>query len=168
MGGDFGRRLRDLVEGIRSEAEGTRSARSLDAAAARARRRHLERASLVETGDLLREAAPVLAALGLRSRSTAEEIRVEPIPGARPGDRHPPWLLVHCRPPAHEDAAVAILEVQWRVDDPRTPLPEAPCVIRYVAGDDTAAGFAEVREFLATAFEEFAASVARLDAIPRA
>ena len=63
---------------------------------------------------------------------------------------------------------VAVLEVTWRVDDPRTPLPEAPCVMRYVASDDSSSGVAEIHEFLAVAFEDFAAAVTRVDALPGA
>ena len=168
MSDEFGRRLRDLVEGIRAEAEGARAARVHDAAAARARRRRLEKASIEEARRLLREAEPVLAGLGLRPRVTPEEVRVEVIPGARLPEPHPPWLFAHCRPPGHEDAAVAVLEVTWRVDDPRTPLPEAPCTLRLVASDDSPSGLAEVRDFLAAAFEDFAAAVAKYDAFPKA
>ncbi len=168
MGNEFGRRIRDLVEGIRAEAEGTRVARAGDVAAARARRRRLERIALDEAAKMLREAEPVLAGLGFRGRITPEEVRVEPIPGARPGAKHPPWLFVACRAPAVEDTQVAVLEVTWRVDDPRTPLPEAPCVLRFVASDDSPAGIADVHEFLAVAFEDFAGAVARVDSLARA
>jgi len=168
MSNEFGRRLRDLVDGIRAEGEGTRVARAGDLAAHRARRRHLERIALEEARKMLREAEPVLAGLGLRGKTTPEEVRVDPIPGARPGEKFPPWILVRCRPPAMEDAAVAVLEVTWRVDDPRTPLPEAPNTLRFVASDDSAAGAADIRDFLAVAFEDFATAVARIDSLPRA
>lgn len=168
MSDEFGRRLRDLVEGIRAEAEGARVAKAGDAAAARARRKHLERAAFEEARRMIREAEPVLAGLGLRSRGTPEEIRIEAIPGARPAGAFPPWLNIHCRPPAFEDTAVAVLEVTWHVDDPRTPLPEAPCTLRHVAGDDSPAGIADIRDFLAVALEEFASCVAKFDSVSRA
>jgi hypothetical protein len=167
MGNEFGRRLRDLVEGIRAEAEGARLGRAGDLAAARARRRRLEKLSLDEAARMLREADPVFAGLGLRGQVTPEEIRVASIPGTRPSEKFPPWLLVRCRVPAMEDAQVAVLEVTWRVDDPRTPLPESPSVLRFVASDDSPAGVADVRDFLSVAFEDFAAAVARTDALPR-
>jgi hypothetical protein len=165
MANEFGRRLRDLVDGIRAEGEGLRAARAGDVATARARRSHLERIVRKEAGAMLREAEPVLVGLGLRGAVTPEEVRVETIPGARPGAKHPPWLLARCRPPATEDSGVAVLEITWRVDDPRTPLPEAPNVLRFVASDDSAGGVAEIRDCLAVAFEEFAAAVARIDAL---
>lgn len=168
MSDEFGRRLRDLVEGIRAEAEGVRATRAGDAAASRARRRHMEKVSLEEARRMLREAEPVLAGLGLRGRSTPEEIRVEAIPGARAPEPFPPWLNIRCRPPAYEDTTVAVIEVTWRVDDPRTPLPEAPCTIRLVANDDSPAGVAEIRDFLAVALEDFAACVAKFDSAAKA
>ena len=167
MSNEFGRRLRDLVEGIRAESEGARTARAGDVALARARRRRLERHALDEAAKMLKEAEPVLAGLGLRGRLTPEEVRVTPIPGARPGEKHPPWIVVRCRIPATEDVSVAVLEVTWLVDDPRTPLPEAPCTLRFVASDDSPAGIAEIREFLAVAYEDFAATVTRMDALSR-
>ncbi len=168
MGDEFGRRLRDLVDGIRIEAANKAVARADDPAAARARRRHLEKVVLEEARTILREAEPVLAGLGLRPKVHPEEIRVEPVPGARLPEKFPPWLTVRCRPPAFDTVRVGVLEVTWRVDDPRTPLPEAPCVLRFVASDDSPAGLAEVRDFLAVAMEDFAASLARIDALPRA
>ena len=48
MGNEFGRRLKDLVEGIRAETEGARAARAGDVAAARTRRRRLERLAMDE------------------------------------------------------------------------------------------------------------------------
>lgn len=167
MSNEFGRRLRDLVDGIRAEAEGGRVVRAGDLAAARARRRHLERLALEEAGKMLRQAEPVLAGLGFRGKTTPEEVRVDSIPGARPGEKFPPWLLVRCRLPATDDTQVAVLEVTWRVDDPRTPLPEAPCTLRFVASDDSPAGVADIHDFLAVAFEDFAAAVARVDSLPR-
>ncbi len=163
MSDEFGRRLRDLVEGVRVEAGIQQSARAGDAAAARARRRHLEKLVVAETAKMLREADGVFAGMGLRTRSTPEELRVEPVPGARLPERFPPYLLARSRHPSHEDARVVVLEVTWRVDDPRTPLPEAPNTMRLVVSDDSPAGLAEVRDFLAVAIEDFAGSVARFD-----
>lgn len=168
MSNEFGRRLKDLVEGIRAEAEHQAVARADDPAAARARRRHLEKVALGEAQRILKEAEPVLLGLGMRPRFTPEEIRVEPFPGARLPEKHPPWLTVACRPPAYDLVRVAVLEATWRVDDPRTPLPEAPCANRFVVSDDSPAGVAEIRDFLAVAVEDFAACVARIDALPRA
>jgi hypothetical protein len=166
--GSFGRRLRDVVDGIRAEAGVRRVDHAGDAAAAAARRRHLQKAAVAETLAILREAEPVLAGLGLRRVETPEEIRVEAIPGARPGEKFPPWWTVRIRPPAHDAARVVVIEVRWRVDDPRTPLPEDPSTVRFVMADDTPSGLAEVRDFLAVALEDFAASVARYDALPKA
>ena len=61
-----------------------------------------------------------------------------------------------------------VLEVTWRVDDPRTPLPEAPNTLRFVASDDSPAGVGEIRDFLSIALEDFASCVARFDVLPRA
>ncbi len=168
MSDEFGRRLKDLVEGIRAEADNARAVRAGDAAAARARRRRLEKAAMEEARRMFREAEPVLAGLGLRPKSTPEEISVVAIPGARLPEPFPPWLLFHCRPPAFEDTAVAVLEVTWRVDDPRTPLPEAPCTLRHVANEDSPAGLAEVRDFLSVAIEDFASCVTKFDSLPKA
>jgi hypothetical protein len=167
VGEEFGRRLRDLVDGVRAEAVHRAAPRKADAAAAEAFRRHLRKAVLAEAHSMLHAAGGVLSELGLRARVTPEEVRVEAIPGARLPEPHPPWLLVRCREPGHPDARVTVVEVTWRVDDPRTPLPESPCSIRHVSGDDSAAGIAEVHEFLGVALEEFAASVAKHDALPR-
>lgn len=163
MSDEFGRRLRDLVEGVRAEAGNHRAGRADDATAAKARRRHLEKAVHADAQRMIRGAEGVLAGMGLRPRVTPEEVRVEAIPGARIPEQHPPWLLLRCRHPEVEDSRVIVLEVSWRVDDPRTPLPEAPCVLRLVVGDDSPAALAEVRDFLAVAVEDFAASVARFD-----
>ena len=160
MTNEFGRRLKDLVDGIRAEASQKAVARADDPAAARARRRHLERGAWRETSDMLRSAEPVLAGLGLRPKSTPEELRIEAIPGARLPERFPPWLRVGFHPPVFEDIRVAVLEVTWRVDDPRTPLPEAPCTFRHVMSDDTAADLGDLRDFLSVALEDFAAAVA--------
>ena len=168
MSDEFGRRLRDLVDGIRVEADNAKAVRAGDEAAARARRRHLEKIAMAEALRMLREAEPVFTGLGLRPRATPEELRVEVIPGARLPEPHPPWLLARCRLPAYETAAVAVLEVTWRVDDPRTPLPETPSTLRFVVSDDSAAGVAEIRDFLSVALEEFAAAVAKFDFAPRA
>jgi hypothetical protein len=167
MSNEFGRKLRDIVDGIRAEAEGARVARAGDLAAARARRRHLERLAVEEARKMAKEADPVMAGLGLKARVTPEEVRMEPIAGARLPEKFPPWLLIRCRPPAMEEAVVAVVEVTWRVDDPRTPLPEAPNTLRHVSSDDSPAGLAEIRDFLAVALEDFAAAVARLDSLPR-
>ena len=167
MSEEFGRRLRDVVDGIRAEAVHRTGPRRADASAAESFRRHLRKAVMAEGESMLRAAGSVLAELGLRAKFTPEEARVEVIPGARLPEAHPPWLLVRCREPGHPEARVVVVEVTWRVDDPRTPLPEDPCSIRHVSGDDSAAGLAEVREFLGVALEEFAASVAKHDALPR-
>jgi hypothetical protein len=164
---EFGRRLRDVVDGVRAEAAHKAAPRREDAAAAESFRRHLRKAVMAEADSMLRAAAPVLAELGLRSKATPEEMRVEAIPGGRLPEAHPPWLLVRTREPGYPEARVIVVEVTWRVDDPRTPLPEAPCTIRHVSGDDSAAGIAEVRDFLGVALEDFAASVAKHDALPR-
>ena len=160
---EFGRRLRDLVEGVRSVASEHWAARAGTVAEARARRKHLEKIVQAEATSMLRSAEGVLAGMGLRTRFTPEELKVEPIPGARIPERYPPWLLLRCREPGMEDARVVVLEVTWRVDDPRTPLPEAPNTLRFVVSDDSAAGLAEVRDFLTVAFEDFASSVAKFD-----
>ena len=168
MSDEFGRRLKDLVDGIRTEAANQKIAHADDPSSARARRRHLEKVSLEEVRRILREAEPVLAGLGLRPKQTPEEVRVEAIPGARPPEKFPPWFTARCRPPAFETVRVAVLEVTWRVDDPRTPLPEAPCATRFVVSDDSPAGVAEIRDFLTIALEDFASNTARLDTLPRA
>ncbi|MCK6480738.1 MAG: hypothetical protein L6R43_11510 [Planctomycetes bacterium] len=168
MANEFGRRLKDLVDGIRAEALQKSVARADDPSAARARRRHLEKAAAKEADDLLRAAEPVLAGLGLRPKSTPEEIRVEAVPGARMPERFPPWLRVSFHPPAFDTVRVAVVEVSWRVDDPRTPLPEAPCTLRHVLSDDAPADLGDLRDFLSVALEDFAACVARNDVIPRA
>jgi len=165
---EFGRRLRDLVEGIRAEASRKAVARADDPAAARASRRHLEKIVLREATAMVGDAEPILAGLGLRPRVAPEEIRVEPIPGARPGERFPPWLNLRFHPPAFDDIRVAVVVVTWRVDDPRTPLPEAPCTVRQVVSGDTPADVGEFRDFLAVALEDFAASVTRGDVLPPA
>jgi len=165
---EFGRRLRDLVDGIRAEAAHRAVPRKADAAAAAAFRRHLRKAILAEAESMLAASGSVLAELGLRVRYTPEEACVEAIPGGRLAETHPPWLRVRTAQPGFDDARVVVVEVTWHADDPRTPLPEAPCTLRHVSGDDSAAGLAEVRDFLAVAFEEFAAAVARYDALPRA
>jgi len=165
---EFGRRLKDLVDGIRAEASRKAIARADDPAAARARRRHLEKVVLKETTDMLQASEPVLAGLGLRPRFSSEEILIETIPGARLREDFPPWLLIRFHPPAFEDIRVAVLVVTWRVDDPRTPLPEAPCTVRHVCSDDTPADLGDLRDFLAVALEDFAGAVARCDVIPRA
>ena len=167
MGDEFGRRLRDLVDGIRIEASTKATAHADDPASARARRRHLEKIALEEARKILREAEPVLASLGMRPRAVPEEMRVEGIPGARMPEKFPPWLTLRCRPPAYETVRVAVLAVTWRVDDPRTPLPEAPNTLRFVASDDSPAGVAEIRDFLSIALEDFATNVARFDVLPR-
>lgn len=165
MSDQFGRRLKDLVAGVRAAAVDHQAARAGDTAAARARRRHVETAVMEETRRMLREAEGVFSGMGLRPKFSPEEAKVEAIPGARLPEAFPPWLLARCRTPAMEDSRVAVLEVTWRVDDPRTPLPEAPSVLRLVVADDSPAGMADVRDFLAVAIEDFAAAVARFDAL---
>ncbi len=167
MAEEFARRLRDIIEGVRAEARHATDRRVADATAAKARRRHLERVCAEEARSLVEQTAPVLAGLGLREVATPAEFRVEPIRGARPPEAFPPWLRIACRPAAAEDIRVAVLEVNWRVDDPRTPLPEAPNTVRLVVDDDGPAARAETREFLAVAVEEFCAAVTRFDALPR-
>jgi len=165
---EFARRLRDIVDGVRSEAEARHRLRAPEVGAAKARRRHLEKAAVVEAGLLVTQAGPVFASLGMRSTATATEIRVEPIPGARLTEEFPPWLRISCRTAAFEAVRVAVLEMTWRVDDPRTPLPESPNTVRLVVDDDSAAGMAEVREFVSVAMEDFAANVTKYDVLPKA
>ena len=167
MSEEFGRRLQDLVEGVRVESARKDGTRRLDAAGADSFRRHLRRAILAEADSMMRSATGVLSGLGLRHRSTSDEVNVEVLPGARTPEAHPPWLRIRFREPMFNDARVVIVEAQWQVDDPRTPLPESPCSLRHVSADDSPAGIAEVREFLAVAFEDFAACVAKFDSLPR-
>lgn len=167
MSEEFGRRLKDVVDGVRAEAAHRAAPRRADAAAAEAFRRHLRKTVMAEAERMLREAGAVLAELGLRARFTPEEARIEVIPGGRLPEAHPPWLLIRTREPGYAEARVIVIEVTWLVDDPRTPLPEDPCTIRHVSGDDSAAGISEIREFLGMALEDFAASVAKHDALPR-
>ena len=163
---EFARRLQDVVEGVRAESARKEGPRKADSTAAEAFRRHLRRVVMSEADQMVRGAAGVLAGLGLRMKVNLEEVRVEAIPGARPTEAHPPWLLFRCREPGHPDARVVVAEASWRVDDPRTPLPESPCSLRHVSGDDSPAGIAELREFLAVALEDFAACVAKYDSLP--
>lgn len=168
MGNEFGRRLRDLVEGIRSGAAHQPAGKAADPASARARRRHLEKVALAEAARLVREAEPVFAGLGLKPAYAAEEIRIGPIPGARLPEKIPPSLTVSCLSPAFEDVRVAVVLVTWRVDDPRTPLPEDPCTMRMVFSDDGAGEVADLGDFLTVAIEDFAAAVARFEILPGA
>ena len=167
MTDEFARRLQDVVEGVRAESARREGPRKAGSAAAEEFRRHLRRAVMSEAERMVRGAAGVLAGLGLRMKVTPEEVRVEAIPGARLPEAHPPWLGFRCREPGHPDARVVVTEASWRVDDPRTPLPESPCSIRHVSGDDTPAGIAELREFLAVAIEDFASCVTKYDTLPR-
>ena len=167
MSDAFGRRLRDLVDGVRSELEGHQENRHLDASAAAARRRHLEKVVQAEVESMLQGAGGVLASLGLKAKATPEEIRIEAIPGARLPEQYPPWMRIGFRVPAFEDTRVAVLEVTWRVDDPRTPLPESPNTLRHVVGDDSSAGLAEVRDFLGVTIEDFATNVVKHDTLPQ-
>ncbi len=167
MPSEFARRLQEMVEAVRTEARHQHDLRVSGTDAAKSRRRHLEKAAMEELRALLREADPVLAGLGLRVKETPSEISVAAIPGARL-EAHPPWLAARCREPAFPDVRVAVMEISWRVDDPRTPLPEAPNVLRAVADDDSAGAIAELRDFLAVALENFVAAVTKFDALPGA
>ncbi|MHC4821405.1 MAG: hypothetical protein ACYTDX_06765 [Planctomycetota bacterium] len=166
MSGEFGRRLKNIMDGVRAELEQHSVDRHLDAAAAAARRRHLEKVTIAECRKMLREAEPVFASLGLKTRDTPEEIRVEALPGARLPEKYPPWMRISCRPPAFDEVRVAVLEVTWRVDDPRTPLPEAPNTIRMVMDDDSDAAQADLEDFLAVTLEDFVTNVTKHDTLP--
>lgn len=168
MPSEFGRRLKDVVDAVKAEVEHVTHRRAASEEQARARRRHLEKVGLGEAQKLLEEASGVFASMGLKPKFTPDELRVHSIPGARLPEEHPPWLLVRCRPAAYEDVQVAVIEITWRVDDPRTPLPEAPCTLRMVLDEDGAGALAELRDFIAVALEDFATQVIKHDLLPRA
>jgi hypothetical protein len=165
---EFGRRLKDVVDAARSEVEHVAHRRAANVEQARARRRHLERVAMAEAQSLLEQSAPVFASMGLRPRMSPIDNVVESIPGARLPEAHPPWFMVRCRPAAEDEVQVAVVEVTWRVDDPRTPLPESPSVLRMVLDEDGAGALGELRDFLSVALEDFATQVVKHDLLPRA